>query len=142
MLGAAEVVVFEADTFLVMAKSGSPLSSEVEEYDSTEKEQGLSTLDPDRFEKISEIVKRFRKTCQRTGEEFAGFETSFDGVSVVLEPMTRNTFVLVVVVDPRVGKWSRGQPNPVTGLIKYNIHAAQAHFVEVGSVTDFQRKCK
>lgn len=103
------MVVFEAETFLVMAKSGSPLDAEVEEYDSIEIANGVANLDRDRFEKISEIVKRFRKTCQRTGEEFSGFESTFDGLTVVLEPLTRNTFVLAVVADPRVCelKWMR-----------------------------------
>jgi len=41
--------------------------------------------------------------CRRTGEEFTGFESKFDGCCVVMEPLTRNTYVLVVASDPRVG---------------------------------------
>jgi hypothetical protein len=33
-----------------------------------------------------------------------GFEAKFDECTVVLEPLTQNTFVLVVAADPRVGE--------------------------------------
>lgn len=105
MLGAAEIAAFESETFLIMAKSGSPLDSDASEADDVERAKGVPKLDPERFEKISEIVKSFRKTCQKTGEQFYGFDAQFDGVTVVLEPMTRNTFAMVVGVDPTVGEY-------------------------------------
>ena len=60
-----EAVLFEAETFLVIAKSGSPLDSHPSELDAREIQGGAEVLDLQRFEKISEIVKGFRKTCQR-----------------------------------------------------------------------------
>jgi Ras-related GTP-binding protein A/B len=33
-----------------------------------------------------------------------GFESKFDACTVVLEPMTRNTFLLLISVDPRIGE--------------------------------------
>jgi Ras-related GTP-binding protein A/B len=59
-----EAVLFEAETFLVIAKSGSPLDSHASELDERELDGGARALDLQRFEKISEIVKGFRKTCQ------------------------------------------------------------------------------
>lgn len=103
MLGAAEIAAFESETFLIMAKSGSALDADAADADAVEAARGVPGLDAERFEKISEIVKNFRKTCQKTGEQFYGFDAQFDGVTVVLEPMTRNTFAMVVGVDPRVG---------------------------------------
>lgn len=85
-----------------MAKSGSPIDCDPSDLDEVEVAAGVQNLDRQRFEKISEIVKSFRKTCQRTGEVFAGFETAFDELTVVLEPLSKNTYVLVVSVDPRV----------------------------------------
>ena len=41
---------------------------------------------------------------RRNGEAFTSFEAKFDDCTVVLEPMTLNTFVLVVSADPRVGE--------------------------------------
>ncbi|KLT44912.1 hypothetical protein CC85DRAFT_283225 [Cutaneotrichosporon oleaginosum] len=105
LLGAAECVVFEAETFLAMAKSGSPIDCDPSELEDVEVARGVPHLDRQRFEKISEIVKSFRKTCQRTGEVFTGFETAFDGLCVVLEPMSKNTYILVVSVDPRVREY-------------------------------------
>lgn len=94
--------MFEGETFLVMAKSGSPLDAAELELDEWESERGVGRLDRQRFEKVSEIIKSFRRTCQRTGEQFLGFEADFDGCVVVLEPLTRNTFMLVITTDPRL----------------------------------------
>jgi Ras-related GTP-binding protein A/B len=56
--------LFEAETFLVIAKSGSVLDCDPSEMDDREKEYGAQVLDRKRFEKISETIKGFRKTCQ------------------------------------------------------------------------------
>lgn len=147
MLGAAEIAAFESETFLIMAKSGSPLDSDASDADAVEAAKGVPRLDPERFEKISEIVKSFRKTCQKTGEQFYGFDAQFDGVTVVLEPMTRNTFAMVVGVDPRVGAYNQltlvqGLADATeSGLVKYNMNQARLHLAEVGSHTTMTRKC-
>lgn len=49
---------------MVIAKSGSVLDSDTSEMDDREKEYGAQELDRKRFEKISETIKGFRKTCQ------------------------------------------------------------------------------
>lgn len=64
LLLAVEAVMFESETFLVIAKSGSPIDSDPADFDEREVSSGVRGLDPQRFEKISEIVKGFRKTCQ------------------------------------------------------------------------------
>ena len=61
---ATEAVVFEAETFLVIAKSGSPLDCDASDMDDQEQTYGAPALDRKRFEKISETIKGFRKTCQ------------------------------------------------------------------------------
>lgn len=48
----------------MIAKSGTPLDTDSADLDETEKRTGIARLDRQRFEKISEIVKGFRKTCQ------------------------------------------------------------------------------
>lgn len=115
-----------------MAKSGSPLDCDESDYDSVETTTGCGKLDRQRFEKISEIVKSFRKSCQRTGEQFVGFESHFDEITAVLEPLTKNTFILIVCTDPRAQ----------TAMVKYNIHQSQLHIAEVGTQQTMQRKCK
>ena len=61
---AVEVVAFETETFLVISKSGSTLDSEESELDEREEEYNAQGLSLQRFERISEMVKGFRKTCQ------------------------------------------------------------------------------
>lgn len=56
--------MFEAETFLVIAKSGSPLDCDPSDLDAVEAKAGAKDLDRQRFEKISEIMKDFRKVCQ------------------------------------------------------------------------------
>lgn len=41
---------------------------------------------------------------RRNGEQWVGFESTFDECKVVLEPLTKNTFILVVSVDPIIGE--------------------------------------
>jgi Ras-related GTP-binding protein A/B len=61
---AVEVAVFEAETFLIIAKSGSPLDADPSDLDTREVKGGMRALDRKRFEKISDTIKGFRKTCQ------------------------------------------------------------------------------
>jgi Ras-related GTP-binding protein A/B len=61
---AVEVAVFEAETFLIIAKSGSPLDADSFDLDAREVKGGMRALDRKRFEKISDTIKGFRKTCQ------------------------------------------------------------------------------
>lgn len=128
---AVEAVIFETATFLVIAKSGSPVDCDPSEMDAHEVARGAKRLDSQRFEKISEIIKGFRKTCQRIGEEFASFETRFDGCTVVVEPLTRNTYMLIVSADPAVE----------SAMLSYNIRHAQLHFSEFHNRVEVRRKC-
>ncbi|WWC98727.1 hypothetical protein V866_005620 [Kwoniella sp. B9012] len=115
-----EAVLFEADTFLVIAKSGSPLDCDPSDLDAVEIDNGARELDQQRFEKISEIVKGFKKTCSRNHEQYHGFEAKFNDCTIVLEPLTKNTYIMIVSVDPRVE----------TGALLYNVHQSSAHMVE------------
>ncbi|ODN99378.1 Gtr1/RagA G protein Gtr1 [Cryptococcus wingfieldii CBS 7118] len=126
-----EAVLFEAETFLVIAKSGSPLDCDPSDLDQVEMKNGVKELDAQRFEKISEIIKGFRKVCQRNHEQYQGFECKFEDCTVVLEPLTRNTFILLISTDPRT------EP----GLMLYNIHQAQGHMAEFGGRMSLGRKC-
>ncbi|WVQ95527.1 hypothetical protein IAU59_002624 [Kwoniella sp. CBS 9459] len=126
-----EAVLFEAETFLVIAKSGSPLDCDPSDLDQVELANGAKELDQQRFEKISEIVKGFKKTCQRNHEQYHGFEAKFDDCTVVLEPLTRNTYVLLVSVDPRAE----------TGALVYNVHQASPHMAEFATKHSLSQKC-
>jgi Ras-related GTP-binding protein A/B len=98
-------VVFEAETFLVIAKSGSPLDADISDLDAREVKGGMVQEDVP-VSPFLTIVSVLTKRRRRTAEEFSGFESKFDGCTVVLEPLTKNTYVLIVANDPRVGKSS------------------------------------
>jgi Ras-related GTP-binding protein A/B len=64
MLSCTEAVLFESQTFLVLAKSGSELDCDESELEQYERLGGAAGFNRKRFEKISEIVKEFRHTCR------------------------------------------------------------------------------
>jgi Ras-related GTP-binding protein A/B len=85
-------------------------------------------------------------TVRRTAEEFTGFEAKFDGCCVVMEPLTKNTYVLVVSSDPRVGASFSLLHRPEltlaeTAMIQHNIYHAQVHMGEFSTKNVLDRKC-
>jgi hypothetical protein len=137
---AVEAVVFETETFLVIAKSGSPLDCDLDDLDEKEKAGGIAELDRQRFEKMSDIIKGFRKTCmyvynhnqladgnRRSGDTFMGFESKFEDCTVVLEPLSKNTFLLVVSADPRVGT-SSALPGCQSHLLMVILYEQRQHY--------------
>lgn len=86
--------------------------------------------------------------CRKTGEQWFGFEATFDDCRVVLEPSTKNTFMMVVSVDPRVGEHSTVLPYcsrthrwAETGMLSLNLHNMQPHLAEFAGRTSLDRKC-
>ncbi|KAG4301957.1 hypothetical protein PCANB_002039 [Pneumocystis canis] len=84
---ADEVVLFERTTFLVISH--------------------ISCLEfnhPDvhRFEKISNIVKRFKLSCSKMQSQFTSFELRAHTFSAFIAPYACDTYILVVLSDPLV----------------------------------------
>lgn len=101
--GATEVILFERTTFLVIATSSSGsgvASSAVPTY---AKDGSDHQLESTRYERTSELVKAFKYTCSRVREEFHTFEVDLPDFSAVLDELTRNTYVLVILHDPTIG---------------------------------------
>lgn len=192
--GATEAVIFEKTTFLVIARSGSSggdsggggdnaaaaaaASLAAEGYPSTEAERrallAAGKMHPDRFEKISELVKNLRGTCQKwtansggggggddagddqggnDGNDFAiidddhrqqqqggdasksspssssssptafsSFEVRGANFSAYLDWFTSNTYILVIVADPRVS----------LEAVKMNVQLGRERFEKLG----------
>jgi Ras-related GTP-binding protein A/B len=95
---ATEVILFERTTFLVIATS-SPSPSN----DFPEGEEDTSHLEPKRYERTSELIKAFKHSCSRVREEFRSLEMELYDFTAVLDEMTRNTYVMVIVHDPTIG---------------------------------------
>ncbi|KAF7322334.1 Ras-related GTP binding A [Mycena chlorophos] len=104
---ATEVILFERTTFLVIATSSAP------------KAQGA--LDPTRYERTSELIKAFKHSCSRVREEFHGMEMELPEFTAVLDEMTKNTYVLIVVHDPTIE----------TAALKFNVRMAKKKFEEL-----------
>lgn len=92
---ATEVILFERATFLVIATSS---TSDAPDSVATH------SLDSKRYERTSELIKAFKQSCSRLREEFHSLEMELAEFTAVLDEMTKNTYVLVVVHDPVVGK--------------------------------------
>jgi Ras-related GTP-binding protein A/B len=60
-------------------------------------------LDPTRYERTSELIKAFKHSCSRLREEFHSLEMELHEFTAVLDEMTKNTYVMVVVHDPTIG---------------------------------------
>ena len=92
---ATEVILFERTTFLVIATS-SQANSEGHDHEA----EAMYTK---RYERTSELIKYFKHSCTRSREEFRSLEMELFDFTAVLDEMTRNTYVMVVVHDPGIG---------------------------------------
>ena len=95
---ATEVILFERTTFLVIATSSPSTSTAFPEG-----EEDTTHLEPKRYERTSELVKAFKYSCSRVREEFRSLEMELYDFTAVLDEMTRNTYVMVIVHDPTIG---------------------------------------
>lgn len=121
---ATEVVLFERTTFLVIATSTPPpppptasaLASgpssartnghlaSTSHSDYEEHDPDPHKLSPTRYEQTSELIKAFKYSCARVREEFHALEMELHEFTAVLDELTRNTYVLIVVHDPTIGE--------------------------------------
>lgn len=71
MCSASEVVLFERTTFLIIARSGDAAMFDSDDDDTAneghraiDEDDFSNSLSPERFEKISELVKAFKISCR------------------------------------------------------------------------------
>lgn len=76
------MILFERTTFLVI--STVTRASEPNPF-------------PDRFEKISNIVKQFKQSCTKMSSNFTAFELRAHSFSAFIDVLTPNTYILVVM---------------------------------------------
>jgi Ras-related GTP-binding protein A/B len=162
---ATEVVLFERTTFLVIATSdiapptaAGPLTPAAElpspsratpsslastaasGSDAPEGPAELHGLEPTRYERTSELVKAFKHSCARMRSEFHALEFEFPEFTAVLDEMTKNMYVLVIVHDPHIGRldsllvYNSSSLAPAeTAAIRINIELARRKFEELQS---------
>lgn len=98
---ADEVVLFESATFLVISHA-------------TRREH----YDVHRFEKISNIIKQFKLSCNKTHSQFQGMEVRNSQFASYIDLLTANTYIMVVLGDPSIQ----------TAATQLNIQVARKHF--------------
>jgi len=101
--GATEVILFERTTFLVIATSSSGTGVASSAVPTYAKDGSDHRLEPTRYERTSELIKSFKCTCSRVREEFHALELDLHDFSAVLDELTKNTYVLVILHDPTIG---------------------------------------
>jgi Ras-related GTP-binding protein A/B len=75
-------------------------------------------FDTHRFEKISNIVKQFKLSCEKAQSQFQGMEVSNSKFTAFIDAFTANTYIMVIVSDPNVH----------TSTTLMNIKNARRHF--------------
>lgn len=128
MCNATEVILFERTTFLVIATSTFPVSaprtsSLTPSHSNPEPDPDQHKLSPTRYERTSELIKAFKHSCSRVREEFHSLEMELPDFTAVLDEMTKNTYVLIIVHDPTIE----------TAALKINIRLARRKFEELQS---------
>ncbi|KZT09769.1 uncharacterized protein LAESUDRAFT_810727 [Laetiporus sulphureus 93-53] len=147
---ATEVILFERTTFLVIATSSptpttvAPVSASTSpapnplndlqtptttsgvslpttEHESVEPDANPHQLSPTRYERTSELIKGFKLSCSRVREEFQSLEVELADFTAVLDELTKNTYVLIVVHDPTIE----------TAALRMNIRLARKKFEEL-----------
>lgn len=96
-------------------------------------------LDGIRYERTSELIKAFKHSCARAREEFHSLEMELSEFTAVLDELTRNTYVLIIVHNPTIGPFSPFPPATSlihmtvleTAALKMNICLARQKFEEL-----------
>ena len=103
---ATEVILFERTTFLVIAtsdrRSAKPLTNgfSVSEDASDDDPHQLQRT---RYERTSELIKMFKYSCTRRRGDFRSLDMELEEFTAVLDELTKNTYVMVIVHDPTIG---------------------------------------
>lgn len=63
-------------------------------------------MDITRYERTSELIKSFKQSCIRTREEFHSLEMELADFTAVMDELTKNTYVLIVVHDTTIGSFA------------------------------------
>lgn len=84
----------------------------------TQKESvAVTQFDTHRFEKISNIVKQFKLSCEKAQSQFQGMEVSNSRFSAYIDAFTANTYIMVV-----------SKPTVTSAATLMNIKHARSHF--------------
>ncbi|SPO19879.1 related to GTR1 - GTP-binding protein [Ustilago trichophora] len=86
-------------------------------------------LDPERFEKVSELIKNFKLSCQKlpakTSQcEFQAVELKAPNFTAYIDSLTSNTYIMILLTDPSIQMAS----------VKLNVQLARDHFERLQAI--------
>lgn len=84
---ADEVLLFERATFLIISYY-----------------QKKQHRDVHRFERVSNIIKQFKLSCSKLAAQFQNMELRNSQFAAFIDVFTPNTYIMVVMSDPSIGK--------------------------------------
>ncbi|GAA6016903.1 hypothetical protein JCM10207_007841 [Rhodosporidiobolus poonsookiae] len=124
LAGAAEVVLFERTTFLVIASVTAPGVNGGAEGGGKEGEgKEGEGWDERRFERVSTMVKAFKLGCSKIRSPFSSLTVSTPSYTAVLDALTPETYLLVV---------ARGEVQPAA--LELNLRLARPHFAQLEAI--------
>ncbi len=106
-----ELVLFERNTFLVLASSETSLP-----------------LDPYRFEKISNTIKQFKIVTTRYRSSYEGFTIRDGNTIICMKPFTEFTSIMVISSTERTSEYCGSIRTVDEALISMNIQCARQYF--------------
>ncbi len=81
------------------------LNGKASDSDGGESAPQKAQLSAERFEKISELIKNLKSSCAKLQAQFQGLEVRGASYTAYLDLLTANTYVMVIVADPRIREW-------------------------------------
>ncbi|CAL1156390.1 unnamed protein product [Cladocopium goreaui] len=103
-LMADEVVIFEKNTFLVITRAHTK-----------------EMQDQYRFEKLSNIIKQYKLSCQKAKTNFRNFVVKNDSFRAIIEPFLTHSYIMVVISDLSI----------TSAATSANLWAARAYFSDM-----------
>jgi len=109
----------QATGSLVLQHQHQPIASQGQNRSSDMNEKKVAPhFDTHRFEKISNIVKQFKLSCEKAQSQFQGMEVSNSKFTAFIDAFTANTYIMVIISNPNVH----------TATTLMNIKNARRHF--------------
>lgn len=124
VLEAEEIILFEKTTFLVI------LSTSTMQQQQQQQQQPEATLDPKRFEKISNIIKTYKQSISKLRTGFTNLIIrGSNGTHFYVDVLTNNMFIMIILKDTDAN--TNYVSNHEESMILENIRAARKDFEKI-----------
>lgn len=129
ILDAEEVILFEKTTFLVISSTTS-IKQQQQQLLRDGNETSNDTLDPKRFEKISNIIKTYKQSISKLRTNFHNLIIrGSNGTHFYIDILTDNLFIMIVLKDKQDN--SKYVSNHEELIVLENIKAARKWFEKI-----------